>query len=159
MARDNALSTELIIVMIILFAVIAFLVPNIFATQSGPSNMTIDQSEREVTVLTSGLEAVLINTNSSNNEADLTLVDSQSGESVSINGLQVGQETTKQLNGENITVTHRQVLSGASSIISYQYPTYYGWPSGAKELLQATVSILVFLFVAWLYYIAKGESV
>lgn len=156
MPNNRTITAETMIILVILFAVIAFLVPNIFGLQNQPSTVVIQQNTGDTQSLTTGLETTVNDINQSEGYANITITDLNNGEIIQTTNLNESQSTTLELTEGNVTITYLQLISNSESTFEYEYPTYYGWPEGTPFLLQIAVSFIIWTFLLLLYYVIQG---
>lgn len=141
----------IVIALAVIALLMAFLVPVGINSIEGTDSTSLNMTEGQTYTVQQPLNATLDNT--TDTTVDLTLTDTESGDTQTITGLSEGTNTTVTLNGENITVENTDSYSGYA-IVKFEYPQDYGWSDSAKALWG--ILPIIIILVAILFILGMG---
>lgn len=165
MANSRSAGTSALIIGLIIVVLFAFLIPAIFVAQETPTELSTNQAQGEIIILTGTLQASLNDvSDGSASDIDVTILDTKTGQSENIANLDENQSETVTISGESITVTNIEKASNTEAVIKYEYPLYYSWPEGIKFIVENIVlfmlvfSVLLILAMVLLAMDLSGDS-
>ena len=132
MATDvSRKAVGLTVALLVAGLLVAFLFPSVIGAISGPSEATVTQDIDETVLLSSpDLEATVTET-TDGTDATYTIetdTDSVVGETVN-----VGESSTVTVDGHDVTISPTEATATGATT-DYEYPTTYGWGTGASSL-------------------------
>ncbi len=147
MVESNELKA-IVCVLVILVGVSAVMPAIVDAVDSeAVQEQTVTQTEGERTTLSGPLYAIPEDIRvSPDPEVNVTLVDTDTDDTVSTGPIGEGNETTVVKQGYNVTVSVLEVVDTNEAVINYEYPLALGLPDGANVIL-GNVTLLIMLIV------------
>lgn len=146
---DADKATKLIVGIFVAAIMAAFLLPVAIGAVAGPDELTATQDVDETVTLGAGINVTVTGV-TDGTSATYTVEagsDSVTGETVD-----VGNNSTVTVDGADVTLSPTEATS-TSATTDYEYPTTYGWGSGAGALWAIIPVILVlaiFLYFVWM---------
>jgi hypothetical protein len=142
-------ATRLVVALLVLALLAAFLMPVVIDSIAGPSQVTQTQNVNDTVELKPGIEVTVTGVTSGTSATYAINVD---GTNSTGNTVNVGSNQTYTVNGADVNVAPTNVTS-TQATTDYEYPTTYGWGSGASALwaiLPVLLVLAVFLFVTYM---------
>lgn len=158
MAVNDYITFESAIIIVILLAVLGFFVPTAFTAQQTPKTTSFDHQIDSTVTLTTYLDATIDGIDDNVGTINVTVLDTKSGETSATGPITEGSSQTVSVDGESVTVTNQEILSSSRAIVTYEYPTFYGWPSGAKELVQLLVGLTFVIVAAFIWFLVSLQE-
>lgn len=142
-------ATQLVVALLVLALLAAFLMPVVIGAIAGPSEATYTQNVNDSVELKPGIDVTVTSTTSGTSATYAINVD---GTNSTGNTVNVGSNQTFTVNGADVNVAPTNATS-TQATTDYEYPTTYGWGSGASALwaiLPVLLVLAVFLFVTYM---------
>lgn len=128
-------------IMLILLGV-SVIVPTLFMATATPQTNTFEQEELARTTLTGDVSTEVTQV-TNQGEANITLLNGRDGSYDATGILAEGESTNVTISGETIEVELRSVIDVENVLVTYTYPLYIGWPSGAETVFKNLPDILI----------------
>lgn len=157
MAKRRIFFNELVILIIFLIAILAFSIPAIYNAQQTPDLVVFEQNQDTTVKLTNGLDASLDLVDSNKETINVTILDTKTGTTNATGEISQGTNISVIIEGETVIVNNKEILNSSKAIISYEYPTYYGWPSGAEQLVSIIPILPVGSVLILFWYLRRGK--
>ena len=133
------------LILIILGFSLAF--PALINSLDNTEQIVFEQTEGEQTIIKGSLETIITDNSNPQNYVNITIINTESGSSANTGILEEEDSTILSLENGDVTITNIEVTSQTTALIMYEYPTYIGWPSGAKILFENVTTILIIMLV------------
>lgn len=140
---------ELVVIIILILVAVLAVIPTIM-THSNETNLrTISQEEAERTVITANYYSTVLefNTSGPDNAVDVEIENEETRNNVTLLDIAQGETRTVTLDGNEIKVTHDSGITDTLVAMSYEYPTYMGWPAGLQIIVENSAGILLILIL------------
>ena len=129
MANTNR-AVSIVVALLVAGLLLAVLFPIAIGSMSGPDEATVTQDVGDTVVLSSpDLEATLDDT-TDGTDATYTVSTDTDSATTTVN---VGDSDTVTVDDTEVTISPSEA-TGSSATTTYEYPTTYGWGSGASSL-------------------------
>jgi hypothetical protein len=149
---DADKATTLVVALFLGAMLAAFLLPVAIGAIAGPEETTATQDVNETTTLGAGIN-VTVTSVTSGTSATYTV--EAGGDSVTGETVNVGSNSTVTVDGADVTISPTNVTS-TQATTDYEYPTTYGWGSGAGAIWGILPVIIV--LAIFLYFVARAVS-
>lgn len=158
-ANSSAFSAVALVVALMVGAIVAaFMLPIGIDALVEDSSTSVTQNQGETVNVTANLNSTLDDVDDTQNEINVTLRDSDSGETQTLQNIAEGSNKSTTINGETVTVANDNVSDATTADITYEYPPEYGWGSGAKSLWAILDVIIVLAMFLMFIAVALGAS-
>lgn len=147
---DSEKATKLVVALFVGAMLAAFLLPIAIGAIAGPEEATYTQDVNESVTLGAGINVTVT---SVTDGTSATYDVSAGGDTVTGTTVNVGSNQTVTVDGADVTIAPTNVTA-TQATTDYEYPTTYGWGSGAGALW-AILPVLLVLAI-FLYFVARA---
>ncbi len=143
---DANRAVKLVVTLTVIGLMVAFLLPVAIGAVSGPDSTTITQDTTETTELKNGLNATLDSVDTTADTASYTITANGDSTTATVDN---GTSTTVTVDGADVTISPESISTGQATT-EYEYPTTYGWGTGASAMwaiIPVMIVLAAFLFI------------
>lgn len=156
MARFEKPSWPAVAVIMILLIILAGFVPATYTATNGQDSETHTLEEGESITLHAPLSTTL--TTVTNTQANVTLVDTQTGDTATTGLLNESETSTLTLRNESINLTYAEDIGNNQAIILYEYPSLYQMNDTARAYINVVAVIVLVLFLYLILTLIQTEA-
>ena len=127
---------------IILLGVSVFTPALIVNTQEAQTNSQTQTLNGRTTV-TGDVESYVVNVDSNQKEANITVVNKRTGEVNSTGSIGEGEYANLTFTNGYVNVSMIDVLSSDRVTVNYGYPLFLGWPDGSSVIISNTPLLML----------------
>jgi len=155
MAKQPSIGTAIILVLAL--ALLALTIPAIQTSTASTISKSHTQAVNETYRPTAKLSFTLTKLNQSNGQATIVAVNDADDSSSTVVINSTKWKTFNYASG-HVTVSNTGTLTNDGVLLKYQYPTYFGYPSGSPTVTKAIPLILLVIFIFLIYQMVGGIS-
>lgn len=145
MAKQDTFPAIPAIAIILFIVIMAGLIPTFYSQSIGGETTTLQLTEGESQTIKPPIQTTL--TTVTSDQIDVTIYNTRTGDTASTGLINISETSVHQLNDENISVSYSADIRESNAIISYEYPTTYGWGEIEITVISATGGIILVLFI------------
>lgn len=146
----TGLGIGVIFAIVLITLSLAFIFPANFNSIDSVSNESFIQNENESIFVTTNLESKIIDVNDSTDNITVRLTNTETNEKISLTDLKKNTNESITLSSSTITVFYED-KSNKDFLLSYEYDTYFNWPTGAKTIMQNMDIMLITIAIVTLF--------